>query len=105
MTIELDGHSLTIEKVIDVARKKEKIAIQSDAMDRIKECRDLLERKISENEIMYGVNTGIGELSEVVLTQEQVEEYQKYLIYSHAAGYGDPIPEDAYQALENLERI
>ena len=50
MTIELDGHSLTIEKVIDVARKFEKIAIQSDAMDRIKECRDLLERKISEKD-------------------------------------------------------
>jgi histidine ammonia-lyase len=98
MTIELDGHSLTIEKVIDVARNKEKIQIHPDAAQRIKECRDLLERKISENEIMYGVNTGIGELSEVVLTQEQVEEYQKYLIYSHAAGYGDPIPEDAVRA-------
>jgi histidine ammonia-lyase len=98
MTIELDGHSLTIEKVIDVARNSEKIQIHPEAAQRIKECRDLLERKISENEIMYGVNTGIGELSEVVLSQEQVESYQKYLIYSHAAGYGDPIPEDAVRA-------
>jgi len=43
---------------------------------------------------MYGVNTGIGEFSEVVLTDEQVEQFQKYLIYNHAAGIGDPAPVD-----------
>ncbi len=98
MTIVLDGHSLTIEDVVKVARDHEKIEIHPEAMERIRECRDLLERKIAEKEIMYGVNTGIGELSEVVLTQEQVEKYQRYLIYSHAAGYGEPVPEDAVRA-------
>ncbi|UCE74775.1 MAG: histidine ammonia-lyase [Methanomassiliicoccales archaeon] len=98
MTIVVDGHSLTIEKVIEVARNREKVDIHPEAKDRIKECRDLLERKIKEKEIMYGVNPGIGELSEVVLTQEQVKQYQKYLIYSHAAGYGDPVSEDAVRA-------
>ncbi len=92
MTITLDGHSLTIENVVQVARENEEIAIHPDAMARIKKCRDLLEDKIKKKEIMYGVNTGIGELSEVVLTQEQVEKYQKYIIYSHAAGYGEPMP-------------
>jgi histidine ammonia-lyase len=98
VTIVLDGHSLTIEDTIKVARGHEKIEIHPEAMERIKECRDLLERKIAEKEIMYGVNTGIGELSEVVLTQDQVEQYQRYLIYSHAAGYGEPVPEDAVRA-------
>jgi histidine ammonia-lyase len=98
MVIVLDGYSLTVEKVVEVARNLEKVKIHPEAEKRIEECRELLERKISENEIMYGVNTGIGELSEVVLTQEQVEQYQKYLIYSHAAGYGDPVPKDAVRA-------
>ena len=39
---------------------------------------------------MYGVNTGIGEFSEVVLDDEQVRQFQRYLIYNHAAGIGDP---------------
>jgi len=43
---------------------------------------------------MYGVNTGIGEFSEVVLTNDQVKEFQKYLIYNHAAGIGEAMPED-----------
>jgi histidine ammonia-lyase len=43
---------------------------------------------------MYGVNTGIGEFSEVVLNDEQVKDFQKYLVYNHAAGIGDPMPVD-----------
>ena len=54
----------------------------------------MLERKISSNEIMYGVNTGIGEFSEVVLDDDQVKDFQKYLIYNHAAGIGDAMPEE-----------
>lgn len=98
MAITLDGHSLTIEKVVRVARENETISIHPEAMKRIKKCRDLLEDKIKKREILYGVNTGIGELSEVVLTQEQVEKYQRYLIYSHAAGYGKPLPLDVVRA-------
>jgi histidine ammonia-lyase len=52
----------------------------------------MLEKKIEANEIMYGVNTGIGEFSEVVLDDNQVKDFQKYLIYNHAAGIGDPAP-------------
>ena len=54
----------------------------------------MLEKKIEANEIMYGVNTGIGEFSEVVLNDDQVKDFQKYLIYNHAAGIGDPMPLD-----------
>lgn len=54
----------------------------------------MLEKKIEAHEIMYGVNTGIGEFSEVVLNDEQVKDFQKYLIYNHAAGIGDPMPEE-----------
>jgi histidine ammonia-lyase len=98
MTITLDGHNLSIENVVQVARENEEIAIHPEAMKKIQKCRDLLEDKIKKKEIMYGVNTGIGELSEVVLTQNQVEKYQRYLIYSHAAGYGKPLPIDVVRA-------
>jgi histidine ammonia-lyase len=61
-------------------------------MERIKVCRRMLEDKIRAHEIMYGVNTGIGEFSEVVLSDEQVQQFQRYLIYNHAAGIGEPAP-------------
>ncbi len=92
MTVVIDGSGLTIEKVVDVARRNEKVKLHPDSLKRIKTCRAMLERKIDAHEIMYGVNTGIGEFSEVVLTDDQVKEFQKYLIYNHAAGIGDPAP-------------
>ena len=92
MTIVLDGSGLTIEKLVRIARHGEKVELHPDALERIKVCRAMLEEKIQAHEIMYGVNTGIGEFSEVVLTDEQVQQFQRYLIYNHAAGIGDPAP-------------
>jgi histidine ammonia-lyase len=50
----------------------------------------MLEKKIVAHEIMYGVNTGIGEFSEIVLNDDQIKDFQKYLVYNHAAGIGEP---------------
>ena len=92
MTIVLDGTGLTVEKLARIARHGEKVSLSPEALERIKICRAMLEEKIEAREIMYGVNTGIGEFSEVVLTDEQVGQFQRYLIYNHAAGIGEPTP-------------
>jgi histidine ammonia-lyase len=92
MSIILDGYSLTVEKLVQIARYNKKVELHPDALGRIKKCRAMLEKKIEAREIMYGVNTGIGEFSEVVLDDEQVKQFQKYLIYNHSAGIGDPAP-------------
>lgn len=92
MTIQLSGADLTIEKLVKVARDNEKVELHPKAVERIKKCRKMLENKIEAGEIMYGVNTGIGEFSELVLNDDQVKDFQKYLIYNHSAGIGDPAP-------------
>src|SRR5208337_2595613 len=58
----------------------------------------MLEKKVEAHEIMYGVNTGIGEFSEIVLNDDQVKDFQKYLVYNHAAGIGEPAPIDHVRA-------
>ncbi|UCD93797.1 MAG: aromatic amino acid lyase [Candidatus Zixiibacteriota bacterium] len=92
MAIVLDGSGLTIEKLVKIARDGEKVELHPGAVQRINECRAMLEKKIEAREIMYGVNTGIGEFSEVVLDDTQIEQFQRYLIYNHSAGIGDPAP-------------
>jgi histidine ammonia-lyase len=98
MAIVITGNGLTIEDLVKVAQHNEKVELHEDAVGRIKKCRALLDEKIEANEIMYGVNTGIGEFSEVVLTDEQTRQFQKYLIYNHAAGIGKPFPIDVVRA-------
>jgi len=88
----LKGSGLTIEKLVAIARHNEKAELDPAAIERIEKCRAMLEKKIEAKEIMYGVNTGIGEFSEVVLDDDQVQDFQKYLIYNHSAGIGDPAP-------------
>src|ERR1035438_633928 len=92
MSYSFTGSGLTVEKLVKIARYNEKVELHPDALERIKVCRRMLEEKIQAKEIMYGVNTGIGEFSEIVLNDEQVKQFQKYLIYNHAAGIGDPAP-------------
>jgi len=98
MTVQIRGTGLTIQEVVRVARHGEKVELVRESVERIKACRAMLEKKIDAHEIMYGVNTGIGEFSEVVLTDEQVEQFQKYLIYNHAAGIGEPAPVEHVRA-------
>ncbi len=95
MSVVLDGSSLTVEKLDQIARRGEPVELHPDALARIKLCRAMLEKKLAARETMYGVNTGIGEFSEVVLDDEQVQQFQKYLIYNHAAGIGEPASIDA----------
>ena len=98
MSIVLDGRSLTIEQLVRIARNREPVELDAQALGRIKACRGMLEQKLRDHEIMYGTNTGIGEFSEVVLDDEQVKQFQRFLIYNHAAGIGDPISEEAVRA-------
>ncbi len=83
MSVVVDGYHLTIEDVVDVARNGERVELDPKAIERIKTCRRFLEQKLEAGETMYGVNTGIGELSEVHLDENETREFQKYLIYHH----------------------
>lgn len=94
MTLIITGTNLKIEDVVNVARHRQKVELHPDAVQRIIKCRAMLEKKIIAREIMYGVNTGIGEFSEVVLNDDQVKDFQKYLVYNHAAGIGEALNEE-----------
>ena len=98
MSTVLDGSSLSIERLVRIARDNEPIELDPAALERIRVCRIMLEEKLAAHEIMYGTNTGIGEFSEVVLDDEQVRQFQRYLIYNHAAGIGDPAPIEVVRA-------
>jgi histidine ammonia-lyase len=94
VAIILDGSSLTVDKLVAIARHGETVELDPAAVERIRVCRSILEEKLAARETMYGTNTGIGEFSEVVLSDEQVQQFQRYLIYNHAAGIGEPAPEE-----------
>jgi len=92
VSIILKGSTLTVEELVRIARFNEKVELHPEALERIRTCRAMLEEKLRSREIMYGTNTGIGEFSEIVLNDDQVQQFQRFLIYNHAAGIGEPAP-------------
>ncbi len=91
MSIRIGEERLTCEDVYRVARMNEPVDLSQAALARIQHCREFVETKVRERAIMYGITTGIGELSETILTPEQTERFQRFLVYSHAAGIGEPL--------------
>ena len=98
MSVLITGKKLKINDVVQVSRHNKSVRLDKDSILKIKACRKLVEDKISSGEIMYGINTGIGEFSETVLDPTQIKDFQKYLIYNHSAGIGPPAPIDHVRA-------
>jgi histidine ammonia-lyase len=98
MALAIGVRKLSVHDVVEVARHKKKVRVSENALKKVRSCRKMIEKKIKERAIIYGVTTGIGELAEVVLTPDQFQEFQTYLVYSHTAGYGDPIAVDDVRA-------
>ena len=66
MAIVLGDIQLSTDDLVRIAHFNEPVELHSDALERIRKCRKMLEEKIQSREIMYGVNTGIGELKELI---------------------------------------
>ncbi|TFG31499.1 histidine ammonia-lyase [Candidatus Thorarchaeota archaeon] len=90
MVVSIDGESLTIEDVIQVARFGEKVELSVPAIEQIKKSRAVIENAIKEGRTVYGVNTGFGDLASVSIGFEDLAKLQVNLIRSHSVGVGQP---------------
>jgi histidine ammonia-lyase len=93
-TAVLDGNSLTIHELIEITRFGKKVELSQNGKDRIKNARRIIEDKLEKNEVIYGVSTGFGRLSEEVISPAEREVLQKNLIKSHSIGFGSFIPDE-----------
>lgn len=98
MNVVLDGNSVSVETVVNVARNGAVVAVAEDARERLRKSRRLVEHAIENNQSIYGVTTGIGEFARVRIPPDQAEEMQHRIVRSHAAGTGDPLSQDVVRA-------
>ena len=98
-TVHLDGKSLTLQDVVNVARKGYKVEIAPEAKEQIKECAASVSEWVKEGRVVYGITTGFGDLASVVIPRDKGRQLQENLLLSHACGYGEPYPEDVVRAI------
>ncbi len=70
--IELNGNNLTIEKVWRVACG-DHFCVSSEAMQRVKASRDIVDRLVEENRVVYGITTGFGHLCNTRINRSDLE--------------------------------
>ena len=86
--VVLDGRSLTIADVEAVARRNRRVALADDARARMLRAHEHVDRIVRNREVVYGVTTGFGKLSEVAIPPDRLAELQVNLVRSHASGVG-----------------
>ena len=96
--IEIDGASLTLEQTVEVAGGVEARLAQG-SRSRIDRSRRFVEDIVARGEVVYGINTGFGALSDVTIPPDKLRELQINLVRSHACGVGEPLPERAVRAM------
>jgi histidine ammonia-lyase len=94
MSVTINGSTLTIEQIERVGRGGELVELDAVCGPAIAASQAVVLKMVEENRPVYGVTTGIGEFARIRIDQAQCEELQKRIIYSHAAGTGDPQPPD-----------
>jgi histidine ammonia-lyase len=97
--LKIDGVSLTLEQLEDVARRGRLVALCPKAKDRVEICRQQVETLLQEGRVVYGVTTGIGKFCDQVIPADVAETLQKNIIRSHATAVGDPLREDQARAV------
>lgn len=94
----LTGTSLTLDDVISVARKHALVEIAPEQIEAVKASREIVDRIVEEERVVYGVTTGFGSLCKVSISKEECAQLQENLIRTHSSGFGNPLTEDEARA-------
>ncbi|MGZ5019327.1 MAG: aromatic amino acid lyase, partial [Chthoniobacterales bacterium] len=97
--MELSGAPLSLNAIAAVAIDREPVRIAPSAHARINASRDVIEKIMDSDAVVYGVNTGFGKLSEVHIAPEELGQLQLNLVRSHACGIGQPLSEAEVRAM------
>ncbi len=97
--VEIDGASLTLDQLARVVLGRAACTLAPASRDRVRAGREIVERALATGAVIYGVNTGFGDLANVRIDDEKLVQLQRRLILSHAAGMGEPLPDAAVRGM------
>src|SRR5436190_9044322 len=95
---ELNGESLTIEQLLAIADRGERVTLSAAARERVRASRAVVERRAHGDAPAYGINTGFGSFADVKIAPDALDALQLNLLRSHAAGLGRPLPRRTVRA-------
>lgn len=102
--LTVEPQPLTLTQVFEVANGDSKVQLSAKSRDLVKNSRAVVDQIVANKQVVYGINTGFGRLSDVHIPNDELKQLQLNLVRSHAVGVGDPlsIPETRAMMLLRL---
>ena len=87
----LDGYNLSPHQLHQLSIGILGLDLTVDAWQSVTASRAIIDDIVSKGRVAYGINTGFGLFSDVVIEEDKLEQLQLNLIRSHASGVGEPL--------------
>jgi histidine ammonia-lyase len=97
--VTLTGETLTLMELKRILYNNEQAKASEASIKKAKASRKAVEQIVEEGKVVYGITTGFGKFSDVLINKDDVEALQLHLIHSHACGVGEPFPEVVSKAM------
>jgi len=97
--LELNGHSLKLEDIAQVARCNKKVRLDPSAEAFVERSASMVSSWAEQGRSIYGITTGFGDLASKAIEPGKSAQLQENLLKSHACGVGEPFPEDIVRAV------
>lgn len=97
--VVIDGQNLTIDQVMEVSRFGYHVALSDLSKERIDTAKRFVDELVDSKKVVYGITTGFGKFSDVVISKDETKDLQRNLIISHACGIGNPFSEEVVRAI------
>lgn len=85
---EIHPGKLTYADLFRVHSRPHQFSLSSDCVEAINQSAAVVQKVIDDNRVVYGINTGFGLLANTRIKPEELEELQRSIVLSHAAGIG-----------------
>ncbi|MFC4078248.1 histidine ammonia-lyase [Salinithrix halophila] len=95
----LDGHTLTLDTFESVVHHRRPVRLEPTAIRKMERSRKMVEDLLQSGRTVYGITTGFGKFSDIVIDRSQARDLQRNLLVSHACGVGTPLPEEAVRGM------
>ena len=103
LELNLIPGQLSLAQLRDIYQQPVTLSLDASASAQIDASVACVEQILAENRTTYGINTGFGLLASTKIASEDLENLQRSLVLSHAAGIGEPISDDLVRLIMVLK--
>ena len=98
-TVVITDCLLSLEEFMAITKYKAEILFSEEFVVNIIKSRNIIDRFLNEEKIIYGVTTGFGENVRYTISTKDAAQLQKNIVRSHACAVGEPLDEEQVRAI------